>query len=50
MEGDRSSYPPDSWLQVRGSMITETLNSQRQLVIQASAIEPIPEPRDPYAY
>jgi uncharacterized repeat protein (TIGR03943 family) len=50
LTGDRSSYPADSWLKIRGSMITETLNNQRQLVIQASAIEPIPEPRNPYAY
>ena len=50
LEGDRSQYAPDSWQQIRGSMITETLNDQRQLVIQASAIESIPEPRNPYAY
>ncbi|NEQ25020.1 MAG: TIGR03943 family protein [Microcoleus sp. SIO2G3] len=50
IEGDRSRYAPDSWQQIRGSMMTETLNNQRQLVIQASAIESIPEPSNPYAY
>ncbi|NJL20395.1 MAG: TIGR03943 family protein [Leptolyngbyaceae cyanobacterium SM1_3_5] len=50
IEGSRSQYPADSWQQVRGNMITETLDNQRQLVIQASEIKAVPQPRNPYAY
>jgi uncharacterized repeat protein (TIGR03943 family) len=48
--GDRSAYAPDSWLQVQGEMITETLNNKRQLVIQAKSLTEIPEPENPYDY
>ncbi|MEB3359881.1 MAG: TIGR03943 family protein [Synechococcales bacterium] len=47
---DRSAYPPDLWFQVQGEMMTETLNGQRQLVIKATSLEEIPEPRNPYDY
>ncbi|NET36398.1 MAG: TIGR03943 family protein [Cyanothece sp. SIO1E1] len=47
---NRSTYPPDTWLQVAGEMITETLDNQRQLVIEASSIEEISEPKNPYEY
>ncbi|BAW96976.1 hypothetical protein NIES970_19200 [[Synechococcus] sp. NIES-970] len=63
LEGSREDFPPDSWVEVDGEMATETLelnledantNSssqpQRQLVIHANAIEPIPTPRNPYEY
>lgn len=49
-EGDRADYPADTWLRVNGEMITETLNGQRQLVIQAQNLESIPEPRNPYDF
>jgi uncharacterized repeat protein (TIGR03943 family) len=49
-EGDRSAYPVDMWLRVEGEMMTETLNGKRQLVIQAKALEEIPEPDTPYDY
>jgi len=45
---NRSAYPADTWFQVRGEMITETFSGKRQLVIQASAIEEVPEPDNPY--
>ena len=48
--GDRSDYAPDTWLQVEGEMITETLNNKRQLVIQAKSLKEIPEPETPYDY
>lgn len=48
--GDRSSYPPDQWFQVEGTMATETLNGKRQLVIQAASLKAIPEPASPYDY
>lgn len=50
LPGDRSDYPADQWFRVEGEMITETLNDQRQLVIQASQLTEIPEPKNPYAY
>lgn len=49
-EGDRATYPADKWLQVQGDMITETLNGKRQLVIQATSLQEIPEPANPYDY
>lgn len=49
-KGDRSAYPPDTWLQVKGDMVTETLNNKRQLVIQAKSLQEIPAPATPYDY
>lgn len=46
----RSQYPADKWFEVEGQMITETLGGKRQLVIQASALKPIPAPKNPYEY
>jgi len=50
LEGDRADYPADAWFRVEGSMSTETLNGQRQLVIQAAQLIPIDEPENPYEY
>lgn len=46
----RKAYPPDTWLEIVGQMRTENLAEKRQLVIQARSIQPIPEPKNPYAY
>lgn len=46
----RTAYPPDTWLEVEGEMMTETLADRRQLVIQAKSLKPIPEPKNPYDY
>jgi uncharacterized repeat protein (TIGR03943 family) len=57
----RSNYPPDSWLEVEGEMITEMLpnladnkaetqTNKRQLVLKARALKPIPTPKNPYEY
>jgi uncharacterized repeat protein (TIGR03943 family) len=46
----RSTYKPDTWLEITGQMITETLGGRRQLTIQANALKPIPEPKNPYDY
>lgn len=60
----RSAYPPDTWLEIEGEMITETLQSaapnssatpnnsenKRQLVLQAKSLKKIPTPADPYGY
>lgn len=58
---NRSLYPPDTWLEIEGDMVTETLavdpqqmtettTSQRQLVINAKSVQKIPTPADPYGY
>ncbi len=46
----RQAYAPDSWLEVKGKMVTATIDGQRQLAIEPTEIEPIPEPRNPYEY
>jgi uncharacterized repeat protein (TIGR03943 family) len=46
--GTRQTYPQDSWFQVKGKAIVETLSGNRQLVIEASEINPIPAPKNPY--
>lgn len=56
----RHNYPPDSWLEIKGEMMTETLPSKdrisatttkkRQLVLAAQSIAKIPTPSDPYNY
>lgn len=46
--GTRSAYAPDQWLQLEGEMITETVGGKRQLVIQASQLQKIPVPENPY--
>lgn len=48
--GDRKSYSPDSWLEIEGQMLTETLDGNRQLTIQAQSLKSIPEPKNPYNY
>lgn len=46
----RNTYKPDSWLEVQGEMITETLDGKRQLTIQSTSIKPVLEPKNPYDY
>lgn len=50
VEKSRQNYAVDSWLAIQGEMVTETLNGQRQLVIQAQTLKSIPEPDNPYYY
>ncbi|MGK7933208.1 MAG: TIGR03943 family protein [Microcystaceae cyanobacterium] len=50
LDQPRDFYPPDTWLEIEGNMITETLNGKRQLVIQAKTAKTIPTPDDPYSY
>lgn len=40
----------DTWLAVQGQMVTDTLDNKRQLVIDASQLKAIPEPKNPYEY
>jgi uncharacterized membrane protein YcgQ (UPF0703/DUF1980 family) len=46
----RTAFTADRWFNIKGHMVTETLNGKRQLVIQASSIQPISEPQNPYSY
>lgn len=46
----RNAYKPDTWLEIEGQMITETLASKRQLVVAAKSLKPIQEPKNPYDY
>jgi putative membrane protein len=61
LQGSRSALLPDTWIELEGKMITETLgidrvnltqsqHQERQLVISASSLKKIPTPSDPYAY
>lgn len=46
----REAYKPDTWLEVEGKMMTETLSNKRRLVINAASLKPIAEPKNPYDY
>ncbi len=50
LDQDRKNYAPDTWLEIEGQMITETLAGKRQLTIQASSLKNIPQPENPYYY
>jgi uncharacterized repeat protein (TIGR03943 family) len=50
LQGSRQPFQPDRWYEVKGAMITETLDGKRQLVIQASTLQPIQEPANPFSY
>jgi uncharacterized repeat protein (TIGR03943 family) len=54
----RQNYSPDSWLEIQGTMTTQTLPSldsysdqhKRQLVLEATVVNTIPTPKNPYGY
>lgn len=46
----RSNYPPDRWFQIEGQADVEITGSKRQVVIVASNITAIAEPKNPYDY
>jgi uncharacterized repeat protein (TIGR03943 family) len=48
--GNRNDYPVDSWLNVSGTMTSDTLEGRRQLAIAPAKIETIKEPKNPYEY
>jgi uncharacterized repeat protein (TIGR03943 family) len=50
LDQPRDFYPPDTWLEIEGEMMTETIDGKRQLVIQAKTARKIPTPSDPYSY
>lgn len=46
----RDQYPPDTWLEIEGQMITQNLANKRQLTIDATSLKKIPQPKNPYTY
>lgn len=46
----RGDYPVDSWLEIEGEMVTETLDGRRQLAIAPSVLTAVAEPKNPYEY
>ena len=46
----RANYPPDKWLQIEGQADVDINNGNRQVVIVASNITAIAEPKNPYDY
>lgn len=48
VDGDRTQFAEDEWFKVSGTMMTATVNGQRQLVIDSDSLESIPTPRNPY--
>ncbi|WP_016949065.1 TIGR03943 family protein [Anabaena sp. PCC 7108] len=47
---NNQQYPADTWLEVEGQMITETVANKRQLTIKANSLKKIPQPKNPYSY
>jgi uncharacterized repeat protein (TIGR03943 family) len=61
LESSRNAYPPDTWLEIEGEMMAETLpldeqtmketsSEKRQLILAAKSLKQIPTPADPYSY
>ena len=54
LETSRNNYPLDTWLEIKGKMITETFSetteTKRSLVLAAESLTQIPTPSDPYNY
>jgi uncharacterized repeat protein (TIGR03943 family) len=61
LESSRNAYPPDTWLEIEGEMMVETLpldeqtltetsSEKRQLILAAKSLQQIPTPADPYSY
>ncbi|ARV59600.1 TIGR03943 family protein [Nostocales cyanobacterium HT-58-2] len=50
LKENRDNYPPDTWLEIEGQMVTENLAKKRQLTIDATSLKKIPQPKNPYTY
>ncbi|MBW4423226.1 MAG: TIGR03943 family protein [Nostoc desertorum CM1-VF14] len=51
LEKNQERYSPDTWLEVEGQMVTESLaDKKRQLTIAATSLKKIPQPENPYSY
>lgn len=46
----RQRYPVDSWLEIKGEMVTDTLDDRRQVTIAPTDLKTIEEPKNPYEY
>lgn len=47
----RQAYPPDTWLEIKGKFIlSQELEGEPLLTVEASSIRPIPKPKNPYEY
>lgn len=46
----QSPFKSDTWLEVKGKIMTETLAGQRQIVIQAESLKEILTPKNPYEF
>jgi uncharacterized repeat protein (TIGR03943 family) len=46
----RDNYPPDTWLEIEGKMMTETIAGKRHLAVEATSIKKISQPKNPYSY
>jgi putative membrane protein len=45
-----TALPADSWVRVRGTLGTVTLNGHAEPALDASIVEPVPQPANPYLY
>ena len=50
LTGDRTAFAPDSWVDIAGTMMTETIDGQRRLVIAPNEVMTVPEPKNPYEF
>ncbi|MDX2255247.1 MAG: TIGR03943 family protein [Pseudanabaenaceae cyanobacterium bins.39] len=50
IEGSRSQYAPDKWVRIEGQADVDSSSDKRQVVIVASKVTEIPEPKNPYDY
>lgn len=46
----RELYPQDTWLDIEGTMFTETFNNQRKLTLKSQTVKAILPPKNPYDY
>ncbi len=47
---DAQALPANSWVQVKGTVESSTVDGQRLPLILAESVESVPEPTDPYLY
>ena len=45
LQSNHEQYPPDTWLEVEGQMMTETVAGKRQLTIAANSLKKFPNPK-----
>lgn len=45
---NRENYPPNTWVEVEGEIVTKEFNQTRQIAIAANSIREVPLPASPY--